>query len=41
MSDPKPATSPKATRGSALSAFFRRPEAGAAAGFLLILIFFS
>ncbi|MCU0905081.1 MAG: ABC transporter permease [Tabrizicola sp.] len=32
---------PAGSRGLSISGFFRRPEAGAAAGFLLILIFFS
>ena len=32
---------PARAKASALPSFFRRPEAGAAAGFLLILIFFS
>jgi simple sugar transport system permease protein len=32
---------PARTRGLSVPGFFRRPEAGAAAGFLLILVFFS
>jgi simple sugar transport system permease protein len=41
MSDTTITAHPAKPRSSSLLSFFRRPEAGAAAGFLLILFFFS
>jgi simple sugar transport system permease protein len=41
MSEMKDTTLRAKTMGGSLRGFFRRPEAGAAAGFLLILVFFS
>jgi simple sugar transport system permease protein len=41
MAETSTKAGPARTRGLSVPGFFRRPEAGAAAGFLLILLFFS